>query len=246
MRKGVQIIGVIIGLLSIIMFLHSYGIDLDELEPQWQLLFVGKSLQGWINPDTQRPLTKGWIFEEDALKLMPARGDIITLEQFSDFELDFEWKISPGGNSGIKYFVVGWRGWHIGHEYQILDDYKQANNASLHGTGSFYDVVATIPNRPLKPAGQWNQSRIIVRGDKVEHWLNGVKVLEYKLGSPELLDRIKQSKFKSTPCFGYKLKGHLLVQDHGGILWLRNMKIRKFLISNEGTCKGREDTSSNK
>jgi hypothetical protein len=136
--------------------------------------------------------------------------------------------VSQGGNSGVKYFVLEDRDSAIGHEYQIIDDERHADAkvGPKRQTAAFYDVLAAT-DRPLKPAGEFNQSRIVVRGRSVEHWLNGIRVLHYELASPALMTAIEQSKFKGIERFGKPQKGHILLQDHGDRVWYRDIRIRR-------------------
>jgi hypothetical protein len=154
--------------------------------------------------------------------------DLITTDTYDNFELTLEWRVAQAGNSGVKYFVLEDRDTAIGHEYQIIDDerHPDAKVGPKRQTSAFYDVLAAS-NRPLKPAGEFNASRIVVRGKTVEHWLNGTKVLQYQLETPELQAAIDQSKFKGIERFGKLQKGHILLQDHGDRVWYRNVKIRK-------------------
>jgi len=154
-------------------------------------------------------------------------GDIVTLDTFSDFDLRFDWRIAPGGNSGLKYFVTEEREGPIAHEYQVLDDarHPDAKVGPHRQAGAFYDVLAPVADKPLRPVGEWNQSRVLVKGNHVEHWLNGRKVVEYELGSPELRAAIAKSKFKDVAGFGTKIPGHILLQDHGDEVAFRNIKI---------------------
>ena len=133
------------------------------------------------------------------------------------------------GNSGVKYFVTETRNAALGHEYQMIDDEREPNTNSADGkrvTASFYDVLKPAVIPPTKPPGEINQSRILVKGNHVEHWLNGVKVLEYECGSEAVRAAVAASKFKTTTGFGTKIKGHLLLQDHGSEVWFRNLKVR--------------------
>jgi hypothetical protein len=170
------------------------------------------------------------VIEDGCLCCLPrgGGGDLITDEQFGDFELAFEWKVTPGANSGVKYFITEQRSGAIGHEYQILDDTtnEDAKVGRHHQTASFYDVLPPIPGTRCRPLGEFNQSRILVRGNHVEHWLNGLKVLEYELGSDIVKAAVAKSKFKDVAGFGTKLRGHLLLQDHGGGVWFRDLKVR--------------------
>ena len=200
----------------------------------WTLLFDGRSLDGWRA--YQRPDASGtrWVVNDGLLCLAPGdssdtRGarDIVTTRPYSQFELAWEWRVSPGGNSGVKYFVLEDRESAIGHEYQIIDDAKHADaKVGPHRqTAAFYDVLPAA-NRPLKPAGEWNTSRVVVKGTEVEHWLNGTKVLGYTLDSPALREAIARSKFKDVERFGKPQNGLLLLQDHGDAVCYRNVKVR--------------------
>ena len=139
---------------------------------------------------------------------------------------DGEWKLAEGGNSGVNYFVLEDRSDAIGHEYQMIDDEREpdAKVGPHHQTAALYDVLAGT-DRPTKPAGEWNISEIIVRGLHVEHWLNGRRVLQYELGSPELKSAIARSKFRDVPRFGTPQNGHILLQDHGSQVWFRKVEI---------------------
>ncbi|HEY8550451.1 MAG TPA: DUF1080 domain-containing protein [Vicinamibacterales bacterium] len=200
----------------------------------WISLFDGKSLDGWRGYKRDDASGTRWVVKDGLLCVAPGdsadtRGarDIITTNTWSEFELTWEWRVSPGGNSGVKYFVLEDRDAAIGHEYQIIDDEKHADAkiSPTRQTASLYDVLAAS-NRPMKPAGEWNQSRILVDGKHVEHWLNGTKVLEYELGSETLRAAIAKSKFKDVSRFGTPQKGHILLQDHGDAVCYRNLKLR--------------------
>jgi hypothetical protein len=143
--------------------------------------------------------------------------------------LQWDWKLEQGGNSGLKYFVLESRNSALGHEYQMLDDQINPDGKLAEGkrlTASFYDVLKPSVPPPSKPMGEINRSRILVKGNHVEHWLNGVKVLEYECGSETLKAAVAESKFKTVPGFGQRVKGHLLLQDHHSNVWFRNIKIR--------------------
>jgi len=153
--------------------------------------------------------------------------DIISTDTYDQFELEWEWKIALAGNSGVKYFVLEDLDTAIGHEYQLIDDerHPDAKVGPKRQTSALYDVLAAA-NRPLKQAGEWNTSRIVVRGTTVEHWLNGTKVLSYELGSPALKAAVAESKFKDVARFGTPQKGHILLQDHGDQVWFKSIRIR--------------------
>jgi hypothetical protein len=204
----------------------------------WRLLFDGVSTKGWRGFKKAEFPKSGWTVENGRLKHAASGGapsagsggDIITMEQFDDFELTFEWTIAAGGNSGLKYLVVEeGRDGPVAHEYQIIDDAKHPD--ALIGphrqTASLYDVIPAPSNKRNKPAGEINQGRIIVNGTHVEHWLNGAKVIEYELGSAALKAAKAKSKFKDVAGWEDKLKGYILLQDHGDEVSYQNIKIRQ-------------------
>jgi hypothetical protein len=201
-------------------------------------LFDGKTLKGWRGYKKTDTAGTRWTVEDGTLTLpgkARAAGDIITDETFDFFDLSWEWKISEGGNSGLKYFVLEDQNSAIGHEYQVIDDarHPDAKIGPHRQTAAFYDVLAAPGTRPIKPAGEWNTSRIRVAPNgkpgsaHVTHSLNGAAVLEYDLGSPELQAAIEKSKFKGIERFGKLQKGHILLQDHGDQVWFRNIRIQR-------------------
>ncbi len=208
----------------------------------WKLLFDGKTTTGWRGFRREKFPEEGWVIADGAIKHVAGGGeqsqnggDIITTEKYDNFELQLEWRISPGGNSGIKYLIAeemvnsGHSG--LGFEMQVLDDdqhpdAKMGKNGN-RTAGALYDLIAP-KNKVLRPVGEWNQARLIIRGNHVEHWLNGAKVVEYELGSPQLKALIAESKYKTIAGFGEVRKGHILLQDHGNEVWYRNIKIRSF------------------
>jgi hypothetical protein len=199
-----------------------------EKEQGWKLLFDGQTTKGWHSFKKETFPAKGWNVHDGILELIAGSkaGDIVTDEQFTDFDLTWDWALERRGNNGIKYFVSDERREAIGHEYQMIDDVDGHDRGRLHSTASFYDVLPPAENKPLKPPGEWNHSRVLVKGNHVEHWLNGAKVLEYELGSPEVLAAVQKSKFRSVPGFGTKVKGHILLTYHNDPVKFRNIKIR--------------------
>ena len=201
----------------------------------WISLFDGKTLDAWRA--YRRPDTTGtrWRVENGTITLPPSDGkdtkgalDIITKDTFDRFELVWEWRISEGGNSGVKYFVLEDMDSAIGHEYQIIDDarHPDAKIGVERQTSSLYDVLEAS-NRKIKPAGEWNTSRIVVTGPTVEHYLNDGKVLTYELDSPALKRAILDSKFKDVARFGKLHKAHILLQDHSDQVWYRNIRVKR-------------------
>ena len=216
-----------------------------EKKDGWHLLFDGKTNKGWKsakNNSNSFP-EKGWAINNGAITVLPSQGgeaanggDIVTTEQFSAFDLSFEFKITPGANSGIKYFVTlseNNQGSAIGLEYQVLDDSLHPD-AKMGREGnrtlaSLYDLIkAEKQKRFLRPPGHWNFGRIVVYpNDKVEHYLNGAKVLEYIRGSKQYRDLVAISKYVIWKNFGEAPKGYILLQDHGNEVSYRSIKIKE-------------------
>jgi hypothetical protein len=211
-----------------------------EKSAGWRLLFDGTSFTGWRGFHTQA-LPAGWTIEDGCIKKVPAQGelgqaggDLITVDQFDNFEFSLEWKLAKGGNSGIKYLVseslpsTGKSA--VAFECQVLDDDNHPDAkmgiAGNRTAGSLYDLIPASKEKKLKPIGEFNQIRIIVKRNHIEHWLNGTKVVEFERGSAAFKQQIAQSKFKDTKGFGEIAKGHILLQDHGNAVWYRNIKIR--------------------
>ena len=201
---------------------------------KWTPLFNGKDLKGWRA--YKKPDASGtrWTVVDGMLTIASSgagdtRGarDLITDATFEQFDLRWEWKIAQGGNSGVKYFVLEDQDSAIGHEYQLIDDerHPDAKIGPHRQTAALYDVFPAH-DRPLKPAGEWNTSEVIVKGKHVTHLLNGKTVLEYDLESPELKAAIAKSKFKDVARFGKLQPGHILVQDHGDQVWYRKIEIK--------------------
>lgn len=175
------------------------------------------------------PLPETWKIEGNVIRHTPGGGDIVSVEEFSSFELDFDWAISPGGNSGVLYRVGEAAGapFDSGPEYQILDNSETPDGQSpLTAAASCY-AVYPVSTDATKPVGEWNAARIVVRGRHVEHWLNGVKVVSYDLGSDDWTNRVGASKFGTTPIYGTLPRGHIDLQDHGAAARYRNLMIAR-------------------
>ena len=223
----------------------------QEKKEGWRLLWDGKTTEGWRSAKSEEFPNKGWTIKDGDLTVgsvgdaSQAGGDIITKERFSNFELVVDFKTSSGCNSGIKYLVrpnidqttggaaTGARaslGVMIGPEFQILDDATHPDaRAGQNGNrtlGSLYDLIPAATTKKPNPIGQWNTARIVVRGNHVEHWLNGDKILEYERGSAAFRELVAQSKFKVVPGFAEWPDGHVLLQEHGSLVSFRNIKIR--------------------
>lgn len=193
----------------------------------WQQLFDGVSTQGWHNVgrDTLDPR---WQAVDGELALTAGGGgDIVSEREFGDFELELEWRISSGGNSGIFYRAADADPvWKTAPEMQVLDDaLAEDRHDPKHRAGSVYDLYA--PSQPLaRPAGEFNQVRIVARGGRVEHWLNGRLAVRYDLDSQDWKLRVAASKFAAYPGFAVSRRGHIALQDHGDPVRFRNIRIR--------------------
>ncbi|NOR16017.1 MAG: DUF1080 domain-containing protein [Candidatus Aminicenantes bacterium] len=226
----------------------------SEKTQGWILLFDGKSFAGWRGLGREIIPKGHWKIENGAIKKIPSAevplqddgqplqgGDLLSVDTFMDFELSFEWKISAGGNSGIKYNVSEGmstanppRHAALGFEYQILDDDRHADAlvSVTHQAGALYDLLAA-EKTILKPVGEYNTARIIFQNLHGEHWLNGRKILEFDLDSEDMQQRLQKSKYRNYESFGDKRKGHIVLQDHTDAAWFRNLKLRK--LKGEGT-----------
>lgn len=192
----------------------------------WRLLFDGRTTDGWRGFKLNN-VPDGWKVVDGALTRAAAAGDILTTQKFKNFELDLEWKISEGGNSGIFYRgsededAIYW----TAPEMQVLDDaHHEDGKSRLTSAGADYGLYEAPPGI-VKPAGQWNQVRLIVNGRHVEHWLNGVRMLQYELYSPDWEMKVRDSKFAAHPKYGRNEEGYIGLQDHGDWVAFRNIKI---------------------
>lgn len=190
-------------------------------------LFDGETLDGWTTLGGG-PISDGWEVVDGTIHRKGSGGYLVVDQDFTHFILDFEWKISEGGNSGLKYKVKKFEkgGW-LGCEYQILDDANHPNgNKVKTSAAALYDVYAPAEHKVLKPVGEYNHSRIRVYGNTIEHWLNGMKVLHVRTDSKDWQEHIAESKFAGKEGFGKNLVGKIMLQDHGDEVWYRNITVR--------------------
>ena len=219
-----------------------------ERKAGWQLLFDGKTLKGWHGLGFRGVPAGLWTVEGGAIKhLVKKKGalqadgqplvgfDLISDSSYQDFELSWDWKISRAGNSGLKYNVSedlsgsmppahAAKGW----EYQIIDDARNEDNKlATHRAGALYDMIAPNAQKRVKPAGSWNRARLIVRGTHGEHWLNGVRVVSFDMGTPAFDSAFAKSKYAAYPIwFPIRRKGQIVLQDHDDVVWFRDIKLR--------------------
>jgi hypothetical protein len=198
----------------------------QERQEGWRLLFDGRTTDGWRGYN--RPdMPEGWRVENGLLVRVGA-GDIITIEQFENFELVLDWRVGPAGNSGIFFRAVETDDpiYYSAPEVQILDDEGHRDGATpLTSAGANYGLHPAPPG-VVRPAGEWNSVRLVVDGNSVEHWLNGQKVVEYELHSDDWKQRVAASKFNEWPAYGQASRGHIGLQDHGDRVEFRNIKVR--------------------
>ncbi len=196
-------------------------------EGGWRTLFGGGSLDAWRGFRSSR-VPAGWQVVDGALTRVGQAGDLITRDEFGNFELALEWNVAEGGNSGIMYRVTedAPATYQTGPEMQVLDDARHQDGQSrLTAAGSAYGLYPA-PAGVVKPAGEWNAVRLVVRGSHVQHWLNGTKVVEYELGNPDWEAKVAASKFKQWPGYGRAARGHIALQDHGDRVAYRDIRVR--------------------
>lgn len=202
-----------------------------EKKEGWVLLFDGTSTKGWATTGG-KPVPSGWEVKNGTLSTQRGGkgGDIVSDGEFSDFDLKADFNIAPEGNSGLKYFFTKYeQGGNLGFEYQILDDkLAEDNKKANHLTGSFYDVMQPDESKKkVNAPGQWNTLRIVAKGKNVQHYLNGIKILEFTRSGKVYTDAVALSKFnKAVPAFGSVEKGHILLQEHGAEVSFKNIKIK--------------------
>jgi hypothetical protein len=195
------------------------------------VLFDGRSLDAWTTAEGE-PVAKGWQIKNGELVRTERGGAIYAENPWEDFELEFEWKLAEGGNSGVKYRVRfydkgvrGHPGW-LGCEYQLFDDAKLKNGRSSGSTAALYSLYPPNDEKQLNAPGNYNHSRIVVRGNHIEHWLNGRMVVQADTSSNEWRERVAGSKFADVECFAQNPKGRIQIQDHGSKVWFRKILLR--------------------
>ncbi len=208
----------------------------------WELLFDGDSTEHFRKYRATSYPTAGWEIDDNAIQVVGGGGDIITRQQYTDFELAFDYKCSPNANSGVMYHVSEQHSypWQTGPEFQIVDDAGPSWNYGpdhVHATGSNYDIYGASAAKKLNPPGEYNTARILVRDGHVKHFLNGEKVLEYSITSDTWKQDIANSKFSGYDGFGLQGKGHICFQDHGDKVWFRNIKVRDLTMPMPGEMK---------
>ena len=213
----------------------------SERAEGWQLLWDGRTTRGWRSAKGKEFPKEGWEVEDGVLSVVEtggaesrAGGDIVTEAVYAAFDLKCEFRLTPGANSGIKYYVDTElnkaEGSAIGLEFQLLDDAAhpdaRAGRDGNRTLASLYDLIPAAVGKKVKPIGEWNEARLFSSGRHVEHWLNGAKVLEYERGSEGFRKLVAESKYKDWPAFGEKPSGPILLQDHGNRVSFRNVKVR--------------------
>jgi hypothetical protein len=199
----------------------------DEKKAGWKLLFDGKTTDGWKGYKKDKP-GAGWQVVDGVLTLTKGgSGDICTVEEFADFEFVVDWKVAPKGNSGIMYRVAETRGapYETGPEYQVLDDAGHGDGKNpITSAGSIYAVYPPA-KKVVKPAGEWNTTKIVAKGTRIEHWLNGEKVCEAEIGSEDWNAKVAKSKWAKVATYAKEPKGKIDLQDHGDKVEYKNVKI---------------------
>ena len=199
----------------------------------WVSLFDGETLKGWTNAKGGEVKEGGWIAADGVLHRKSEGGDLYLPKEYRDFEFRWEWKISPKGNSGVKYRVTTYGRDTLGPEYQVLDDgQRDGKKNGKRQAASLYDLFGTNEKKKVNPVGEWNSSRIVARGKHLQHYLNGELVVDVVVGSEKWNEAFKKSKFKNRKDFAMNEKGRIFLQDHKDPVWYRNLAIKELTPSN--------------
>jgi hypothetical protein len=206
-----------------------------EHDAGWQLLFDGVTTAGWRSIKAPGFPAEGWDIDGGALHHTRGGGDLVTERSFGEFELEFEWKVAPGANSGVKYLVGdGDAGAAFGPEYQVLDDERHVDAQDpAHRAAALYDLIPA-EGKHLAPVGEFNRARIVARDGRIEHWLNGVRVVNVDTASATFEEAHAQSKYKGSPSFARGHRGRIALQDHGDEVWFRSLRIRELPAASFG------------
>jgi hypothetical protein len=238
MKQKVLVVNVVISAIMLSSYTYMAAKDNtltpSEIKTGWKLLFDGKSLNGWRA--YQNKASNSWSVKEGILYCKGSstdksdmRADMITDKQYENFDLSVDWKISPQGNSGILYMVTeDFKAAYLsGPEYQIIDDLNFPQKLEdWQKTGANY-AMDPAPTAAPNPVGQWNTTRIVVDKGHVQHWLNGKKLLDFRMWTDEWKKKKTEGKWKDAPGYGISKKGHIALQDHGSEAWFKNIKIKE-------------------
>ncbi len=204
----------------------------------WITLFDGKSTDHFRGYNMHTFPADAWKIEDGALATQTGvpNIDLVTKEAYKNFELEFDWKVSKAGNSGIFFHMKeslahesgngNSPNWLDNFEFQLLDDIDFNDKAPIRSAGSLYDLIVPV-NKQLKPVGDYNHAQLVVNGSHVEHWLNGTKVVDYEMGSPAMVKLLKESKFSNNPLYGQSPDGLIMLQHHGQKVWFKNVRVRR-------------------
>lgn len=234
--QSTLLLAAVIGCLSVISGTNPAPPDNQltrkEKRSGWQLLFDGKTMAGWRSIHSDSFPKSGWLVEGGCLIVIgksPGAGDLITIKEYNNFDLSFDFKLTQDANSGIKYFVNSRSG--LGPEYQIIDDERpmfKTGNVLVGGKlAGLYGLISAPDTKKVNPAGEWNTGRIVSNNNHVEHWLNGELMLRYVPGSDEIKALIQKSKFRDIKGYAEEAKGHILIQYHGSRVSYKNIKIKE-------------------